>query len=75
MQEYVFKKADLNEDGHICSEDRGVTRGRFRDFALKKSHVDQKALDAHEAATKELECAYGSGSDQSSQRRLAEETG
>ena len=39
MEEYVFKKADLNKDGHICSEDRDVARGRFRDFALKKQRV------------------------------------
>ena len=63
MEEYVFKNADLNKDGYICSEDRDVARRRFRDFALKKQHVDERALEAHEAATKELESAYGKGSD------------
>ena len=76
MEEYVFKKADLNKDGHICSEDRGVARGRFRDFALKKQRVDERALEAHEAATKELESAYGTGSDRVSKddwlKKLAE---
>ena len=55
--------ADLNKDGHICSEDRDVARGRFRDFALKRQRVDERALEAHEAVTKELEHAYGTGSD------------
>ena len=62
MEEFVFKKSDIDGDGYISPEDKKAYQARFMDYAQKQS-VDETTFEAHKAATEELMSAYGTESD------------
>ena len=62
VEEFVFKKADIDGDGYISPEDRKNAGLRYIEYAQKQG-VDKTALEAHKAATEELMSAYGTESD------------
>ena len=63
MEEFVFKKADIDGDGYISPEDRKASQACFRDYAQKQG-VNKTALEAHKAATEEIVSAFSTESDQ-----------
>ena len=63
MEEFIFKKADIDGDGYISEEDRKASQSRFMDYAQKQG-VDKAALEANKAATEEYVGIFGTGSDQ-----------
>ena len=62
VEEFVFKKADIDGDGYISPEDRKNAGIRFIDYAQKQG-IDKMALEAHKVATEALMSAYGTESD------------
>ena len=62
MDEYVFKRWDIDGDGHISPEDRKAYQVRVMDYAQKQG-VDKTTFEAHKAATEELMSTYGTESD------------
>ena len=63
MEEFVFKKADIDGDGYISEEDRKASQSRFMDYAQKQG-VDKAALEANKAASEKYIGTFGTGSDQ-----------
>ena len=63
MEEFVFKKADIDGDGYISAEDRKTSMARIIDYAQKQG-VDETTRETCKATAEEFtSVAHGVGSD------------
>ena len=62
MEEFLFKKQDVDGDGCISEEDRKASQSRFMDY-VQKQGVDKAALEANKAASEKYISTFGTGSD------------
>ena len=59
MDEFVFKKADNDQDGYISQEDRECSKARFIEYVQKH----QKVLEANKVASEKYMSVFGTESD------------